>query len=37
MLDKNENNEENNLQRSESSDSKVIGEECLKDDERELI
>ena len=37
MLDKNENNEENNLQRSESSDSKVIGEECSKDDERELM
>lgn len=37
MLDKNENSEENNLQRSESSDSKVIGEECSKDDERELM
>ena len=37
VVDKNENNDENNLQSSESIDSKVIGEEYSKDDERELM
>ena len=37
MLEKHGSSEENNLDRSESSDSKAIGEECSKDDERDLM